>query len=295
MRIIYIGCVEFSLHCLRVIIQNQGEIVGIVTMRNAEENSDYCDLTPIAFENHIPIHYCDNVNDPYTVEWIKNKRPDIIFCWGLSQLIKPELLSIAPQGVIGVHPALLPKNRGRHPLIWALALGLKESGLTFFRMDEGADSGPILSQQRFVIDENDDAGTLYTKIKDLAAKQITNFLPELTSGVAKFIQQDPREANYWRKRSRKDGVVDWRMSTAAILNLVRALSRPYPGSEISYSNQKIIIWKVQKYRDFVADNIEPGRVIAKAANGPVIRCYDGAIILTECEPPVRFVVGDYLG
>jgi methionyl-tRNA formyltransferase len=294
MRIIYIGAVDFSQHCLRVVLKSQGRVVGIVTTKNARNNSDYYDLTPIAVEHHIPIHYCKNVNDHETVEWIRDKLPDIIFCWGFSQLIKAELLSIPPQGIIGVHPALLPQNRGRHPLIWALALGLKESGLTFFRMDEGADSGLILSQERVAIKDEDDATTLYSRIKELATKQISLFLPALISGTAKFVEQDSGKANCWRKRSRKDGIIDWRMSTSAILSLVRALSRPYPGAEISYKEQLIIVWKAQQYVEPVADNIEPGKVIAIAGSRPVIKCYDGAIILAEYEPQVKFVVGDYL-
>lgn len=294
MRIIYIGAVDFSQHCLRVVLGNQGRVVGIVTTKNAKNNSDYSDLTPIAVENNIPIHYCKNVNNNETIEWIKDKMPDIIFCWGFSQLIKAELLSIAPQGVIGVHPALLPQNRGRHPLIWALALGLKESGLTFFGMDEGADSGPILSQERFSIEDNDDAATLYARVKELATKQISLFLPALTAKTAKFIEQNPAAASYWRKRSHKDGVIDWRMSVSAILNLVRALSQPYPGAEFRYKEQSITVWKARRYVGPVPENTEPGKVMKIAEDRPVIKCHDGAIVLIEYEPQFMCTVGDYI-
>lgn len=294
MRIIFIGAVDFSQHCLKVLLKNHGRVVGIVTTTNAGNNSDYSDLTPIAVDHQIAIHYCQNINKPETVEWIRDKRPDIIFCWGFSQLIKAELLSIPPQGIIGVHPAILPQNRGRHPLIWALALGLRESGLTFFRMDDGADSGPILSQERFVIRDDDDATTLYSKIKDLATKQISLFIPSLVNGTAKLVEQDSEKANYWRKRSKKDGIIDWRMSILAIINLVRSLSKPYPGATISYKEQLITIWKAQRYEGLVADNIEPGKIIAIMGHQPVVKCYDGAVILTAYEPRSKWIVGDSL-
>ena len=161
MRILYIGIVEFSYHCLLEVIKNQGEVVGIVTSKNYANNSDYCDLSPIAAQINSPLHYCNNINDLETTKWIRDKEPDIIFCWGWSQLIKKELLSLPPMGIIGVHPALLPQNRGRHPLIWVLVMGLRESGLSFFFMDDGVDSGPILSQKRFEITNNDTANTIY--------------------------------------------------------------------------------------------------------------------------------------
>lgn len=294
MKIVFIGAVDFSQHCLKVVLEHHGNVVGIVTTNNTGNNSDYCDLTPTAIEYNIPLHYCKNINAQETIEWIRDKHPDIIFCWGFSQLIRHELLFIPPLGVIGVHPALLPQNRGRHPLIWALALGLKESGLTFFRIDEGADSGPILSQESFIIADEDDATTLYLKIKELAAKQIPHFLPELALRTARFIEQDSEKASYWRKRSRKDGKIDWRMNATAILNLIRALTRPYPGAEFYFDENMVTVWKAKLYLESVANNIEPGRIIAIVENKPVVKCYDGAIIITEYEPLITFNKGDYL-
>ena len=294
MKIVFIGNVDFSHHCLRFLLKNKGRVVGIVTTTATKNNSDYYDLSSTAVEHHIPVHYCKNINDRETIEWIREKLPDIILCFGFSQLIKSELLKIPPKGIIGVHPALLPQNRGRHPLIWALALGLKESGLTFFRMDEGADSGSILSQERFIIKDEDDATSLYIKIKELATKQISLFLPELISNTAKFVEQDPRYASYWRKRSRKDGIIDWRMSTSAITNMVRALTRPYSGAEFKYKEQTITVWKAEPHVEPVPLNIEPGKVIAITNNRPVIKCYNGAIILTEYEPLIDCMPEEYL-
>lgn len=293
MRILYIGVVDFSYHCLEEVIKNKGNVVGIVTSHT--QNSDFRNLTPISKQHNIPIHYFNkNVNEKQTLEWIKSKKPDIIFCWGISQLIRSEILSIPPMGVLGVHPALLPVNRGRHPLIWALALGLKESGLTFFFLDEGADSGPILSQKTFTIEENDDANILYKKIKKLATLQIAEFLPNLISEDYQFIQQDSGISNYWRKRSRIDGKIDWRMSKIAILNLVRALTKPYPGAETNYKDKDIAVWKAEEFNEEIAMNIEPGKIIKVIDNCPVIKCYDGSIMLTEYEPCIEFIEGDYI-
>jgi methionyl-tRNA formyltransferase len=84
-------------------------------------------------------------------------------------------------GVVGFHPAALPENRGRHPLIWALVLGLEETASTFFFMDEGADSGDLLSQRRISIEPADDAGSLYARITEVAMCQIREFVPLLES------------------------------------------------------------------------------------------------------------------
>ena len=295
MRIIYIGVVEFSYICLEEVIKNKGEVVGVLTKKQSKYNNDFCDLKPLALTNDIPGKYFDNINDEENIKWIKEKKPDIIFCFGLSQLIKEEILRIPPMGVIGCHDTLLPQNRGRHPIIWALALGLKETGQTFFAINSDADTGLILSQKSIKIEKNDNARTLYNKINKLACQQIRDFLPKLQNNNYKLIEQGEQLANSWRKRTRKDGVIDWRMSTDGILNLIKALTKPYPGAEFEYNDQCIIVWEAERYEyNEYYQNIEPGKVFKIIEGIPVIKCYDGLVKLTNYEPYVVLQEGEYL-
>ena len=80
----------------------------------------------------IDYKYISNINDEEVIRYVREKNADIIYCFGWSQIIKKELLEITPMGVIGFHPAALPNNRGRHPIIWALALGLNENSFDLF-------------------------------------------------------------------------------------------------------------------------------------------------------------------
>lgn len=293
MRIVYIGNVDFSYECLKTIIHLQGDVVGVVTKKENAYNSDFKNLSEIAMNNNIPYCYFENINSFETIEWIKQLKPDIIFCFGISSLIKEELLNIAPMGVVGFHPALLPYNRGRHPIIWAIVLGLKETGSTFFFMDRGADSGDILSQEKINISEDDDATSLYCKIKNIAQEQIKVFLPQLINGTYKREIQNHEKANYWRKRSFKDGQIDWRMGKRSIINLVKALNKPYPGATFVYKDENVVVWKV---REHVCENenIESGKIIKIIEGRPVIKCYDGAIELMEFSSEVKFEIGDYI-
>src|SRR5690606_20335724 len=124
-----------------------------------------------------------NINSVESIEWMSALQPDVIFCFGWSNLIKKQVLEMSRLGVIGFHPSLLPDNKGRHPLIWAKVLGLSKTGSTFFFMDEGADTGDILSQREFAIDFNDDAGSLYDKMTETALGQIVDFHEELKNGT----------------------------------------------------------------------------------------------------------------
>ena len=293
MRILFIGTVEFSLKALEKLIELGADIVGVCTKEKSSFNSDYADLTKICKINQIPYKYLDNINSRESIEWIKKLNPDIIFCFGWSSLIKKELLELPEMGILGYHPANLPQNRGRHPLIWALALGLKKSASTFFFMKEGADDGDILSQKEFFIEYEDDAGSLYEKVTKIALKQIEEFLPQLEDKTFKVIKQDDTKANIWRKRSKQDGQIDFRMSSYAIYNLVRALTKPYPGAHLLYKGEDIKIWKVQE-EECNLPNIEPGKVLEVKENTILVKCYDKAIRILEHEFNPTPKVGEYL-
>lgn len=104
-------------------------------------------------------------------------------------MIKKDLLELAPLGIVGFHPAGLPSNRGRYPIILALVLELKKTASTFFFMDASADTSDILSQQEISITDQDDARTLYDKEIETALVQIEKFLPKLATGTFQRINQ----------------------------------------------------------------------------------------------------------
>lgn len=293
MKVVFIGTVEFSKKTLEKLISIKTDVVGVCTKEKSNFNSDFADLTPLCLNNAIPYKCVDDINSKENIEWISSLKPDIIFCFGWSSLIKKELLNLAPMGIIGYHPAKLPQNRGRHPLIWALALGLKQSASTFFFMQEGADNGDILSQNGFDISYNDDAQTLYDKVIDIALTQIEQFLPELENKTFNKIKQEHTAANTWRKRGKADGKIDFRMSSEAIYNLVRALTKPYVGANVVYNGEDVIIWEVEVIK-INQQNIESGKVLKSDDNNLVIKTYDGAIKIIKHEFKVLPKVGEYL-
>lgn len=293
MKILFIGTVEFSYQALIKLIALDADIAGVCTKEKSKFNSDFADITPLCRKNNIPFKFVYDINSVENINWIKNLKPDIIFCFGWSNLIKKELLTLAPMGVVGFHPAALPQNRGRHPLIWALALGLKQSASTFFFMDEGADTGDILSQEYFDILYEDDAKSLYDKVTSVALKQIEDFLPKLQNNSFQRIKQNHNKANTWRKRGKNDGKIDFRMTANAIYNLVRALTKPYVGAYIEYKGEEISVWKVEEI-NFDEKNIEFGKVLENDGARIMVKTYDKAIRIIEHDFKELPKVGEYL-
>jgi methionyl-tRNA formyltransferase len=220
-------------------------------------------------------------------------NPDLICCFGWSQLLSAGLLKIPHTGVLGFHPAVLPANRGRHPIIWALALGLTDTASTFFFMDDGSDSGDIVSQKTVSIRGEDGAGTLYEKMTTTAVSQIQELIPKLIDGDLLRATQDPSKANYWRKRTLDDGRIDWRMSHTSIHNLVRTLTHPYLGAHFDHKGEEVKVWRTELVENHQS-NLEPGRVVGVGPQGTTVKTGAGAIELFEIDLLVGIEVGDYL-
>ncbi|NBV71345.1 MAG: formyl transferase [Burkholderiaceae bacterium] len=293
MRIVFIGSVEFSLRALEKLVALDAEIVGVCTLQESKFNADHVDLRGFCEAHGIPSLYLDDINSIKTLTWIRGRSPDIIFCFGWSRLIKKDLLELPPLGIVGFHPSLLPANRGRHPLIWALVLGLKKTGSTFFFMNSVADSGDILSQKEISIDDQDNARTLYDKVIRAALIQMTELMPQLIAGTFQRTVQNENLSNVWRKRDRLDGQIDWRMSAQSIHNLVRGLSVPYAGAHFLLNGKEVKVLKTAVVLD-VPNNVEPGKVLFRSCQGAVVKCGMDAISLLITEPELNETVGSYL-
>ena len=295
MRIIFVGCVDFSYALLEAVMPlPEITIVGIVTRGHSSFNSDFRSLQPLATRAQCSLFLESKNNQDDMAIWMRSLSPDVVYCFGWPFLLKKDILAIPRLGAIGYHPTALPKNRGRHPIIWTLVLGLTETASSFFYMDGGADSGDLLDQKKVAVSPCDTAKTLYDKLKQVAIHQVLQFTPLLALGICPRTPQQHEVANYWRKRGQRDGLIDWRMSAIAIHNLVRALTRPYLGAHIDYQGKEIKVWStlvLDEIDDVMKQNIEPGRVLAVDGKAIDVQCMHSVIRLIEHDLSTEITVG----
>ncbi len=267
-------------------------IVALLTLASEDAvfHGDYVDLGPAAGEHGIPVVRVRDLGDPAELQRLRALAPDLVCVFGWSRLLPAAVLEIPPLGCIGSHPALLPEHRGRHPITWALVEGLSESGLTFFYLDEGADSGDILWQRSFAIDPDDDAASVYRKVEDLAADAIQEFLPRLADGTAQRVPQDDARATYWRRRTDADRVIDWSQPAARIHDLVRGLARPYVGATTLVGGEETVVWRAALPAGALTGEPAaaevPGTVVSRDRETMDVRCADSYVRLLEVEPPL---------
>jgi len=276
---VFVGAVRFSARCLEALAAGGLRFEAVMGPEGPGPNADYEDLAPVAARHGFPFRRFRKISEE--ASYLQGLAPDIIFVMGLSQLLPPAVLSAARIGVLGSHPALLPQNRGRHPIVWALANGLSRGGLSLFWIDAGVDSGDLWRQAEFPIAPEDDAGTVYEKVCRAAESLLTEGLAELRDGTPARRPQDHSAANVWRKRTPADGRIDWRMSSRRIVDLTRALAAPYPGATAALRGTDVPVGRVEPRPGDRFENFEPGKVVGMGPRGPLVKTGDGVVELVE--------------
>lgn len=295
MKSVLIGSVLSSKIVLDEMIAANFPVQLVLSLDEAysQDVSGYYPIHEVAEKNNIPYLKFRHINDKEIIERLQEIAPDYIFVIGLSQLIKQELIDCAQKGAIGFHPTPLPKFRGRAAMVWQMLLGVHESMVSMFYIDEGMDSGDILGQEPYYIDDTDYAIDIENKSNDslkILAARVLNGL--MTDTIAPR-KQNEAEATYLLIRRPEDGLIDWHNPVDQVQLLIRAVSRPYPGAFGMYEGKhKVIFWRGEYTHESKYIGI-PGQIAEIHDDYLLIVGVDGLIKVTEFEnvDGVKLMVG----
>lgn len=281
MKYALLGNNDLALACFRALVAAGWSPALIFANRSVGSDAEpYESVCALAEREEIQVMQPQDVNASNVVDLISQLAPDMILSVGFHQKLRAPLLTCPKLGCINIHPSLLPRYRGRHPLNWVLVNGETETGLTIHYMDEGFDTGDIISQLRVPIDEGDTARTLQDKFVKLCPSLVVQTVSQLADGSAIRTPQDPAIASYYPVRTKADGVIHWDASARSIYNLVRAITRPYPGAWTPFRGGQLIVWWSEVIPGG-SGSPPPGTVVSTAGRGVVVQTGDSRLILTD--------------
>ena len=240
-------------------------------------------------KHRIPTMEVKTIHEPAVLERVRAIQPDLLVVLGWSELLKPDLLSIPSIGAIGAHTSMLPKNRGRSPLNWAIINGDKKGGVTLFFLTPESDTGLILSQQAFPITQKDDIATLYAKAEKAIGTMLSKILR--APNVPKGKKQNDALSSYLPRRRKADGLLDFNASAQNCYDLVRALTPPYPGAYFYFRGQPIVVVKASVIQagknksKGIKKSLKstPGQVIQITSQGVSVQCDKGILQLQSLQ------------
>lgn len=242
MRIVFMGTPDIAEAALTGLLRDGAhEIVAAYTREDKPVGRRQVITPPPvkvrALENGIPVYQPKTLKDPGAAEEFASLRPDLCVVVAYGRLLPAAFLQTPTHGCVNLHVSLLPKYRGAAPIQWAVINGETETGVSIMQMDEGLDTGPVITQERVGIGPEMTAGELFGEVSALGARLLVQTVADIAAGTWEAAPQkgDP---TYAPPLTKEDGRLDFAMGPAAAHNRIRGCN-PWPLAFFIHSGKRI--------------------------------------------------------
>lgn len=313
-RVIFMGTPQFALPILQVLIngyppqastregelERGGQVVGVVTQPDRPSGRGR-QLQPspvklLAQKHGLPVLQPKSLRTPEALAELQALQPEVIVVAAFGQILPAPVLELPPFGCLNVHASLLPRWRGAAPMAAAILAGDDATGVTIMKMDEGLDTGPILSQRALAIAPGDTRESLANRLAQLGAELLHDTLPDWVSGNIEPQPQDDSLATYARSIKKEEGRISWNEPAEIIARKVRAFY-PWPGAFTHWEDKPLKILRATPATEYERDEVSlsrpggavrdngplPGTVIADSG-GLAVVTGQGVLYLHEVQP-----------
>jgi UDP-4-amino-4-deoxy-L-arabinose formyltransferase/UDP-glucuronic acid dehydrogenase (UDP-4-keto-hexauronic acid decarboxylating) len=238
------------------------------------ENRWFGSVRKTCAELGIPCTTADPHN-PAELEVIRVIAPHAIFSLYYRDMLKDSVLSLARNGAVNLHGSLLPRYRGRAPVNWQILHGETQGGVTLHHVVRKPDAGDIVDQDAFPIGPNDVGVDVYARMLPAAERVLTRSALAVVRGTAPRTPQDEAAATYFGRRRPSDGEILWRSAAEDVRNLVRAVTKPYPGAYTFAAGKKVLVWRAERVD--ASSGAPPGTVRVRGGALCTV-CGDGRLL-----------------
>jgi len=254
LRIVFMGTPEFAVESLRVLVEDNYNVVGVVTMPDKPAGRghklQYSAVKKYALEHNLSLLQPEKLKDDSFLEELGNLKADLQIVVAFRML--PEVVWNMPsKGTFNLHASLLPQYRGAAPINWAIINGEKETGATTFFLTHEIDTGKIILQEKVTINNSDNAGTIHDKLMNTGAglvkKTVDLIIEDKVEATAQNqLYNDESSLKTAPKIFKETCRIDWNTNAETIFNFIRGLS-PYPAAWTELHNGDEMIQPVKIY------------------------------------------------
>ena len=289
MKIIFFGSPAYSCIVIEKLILLKYELLALVTQNDKKGKRNIISKTPVTLfgeKNNIKIFNPSNLNDNEFIESIKNLKPDLILIYAYGKILPETIICIPKYGCLNIHCSLLPKWRGAAPIQRALLNKDKQTGVTFFKIDNKLDTGKIVSAHEYSILKSDDSLILQNKLSNRAASKLDNVLHGIKLNQ-KLVSQNEKNASYAKKIHKNEATISWIDSASDISSKIKAFVG-WPVAEAKVLGEKIKIWEATCILD--EHKKKPGQVINFTNSGLIIAAGTGSVKIIKLQIPGRNII-----
>ena len=299
-RTIFFGTPSFAVPTLKGLLEGPDEVVAVVTQPDRKKGRGqrvaFSAVKEEALLNRtreILLFQPERMREETFQGNLRDLRPDLFVVAAYGQILPKSLLEIPRYGAVNVHASLLPKYRGAAPIAWAILRGERVTGVTIMRMDEGMDTGDILSQKEVPLEDEETAETLHDKLAFLGAPLLLETVSRMKRGEVTPIRQDSSQVTYAPPLKKEDGRIDWRREAVEIDRQVRAFS-PWPGAYTLVEEQFLKIYRGEVRGGKPGENA--GKVLWVGMNFIEVGTGGGSFLIKEVqrEGKKRMTIREFL-
>ena len=278
MRIAFMGTPDFSVDCLKALVNSKHEVVGVFCQPDKPVGRKQ-ELTPPdvkveALKHDLKIFQPVSLKNGKGVEILEEIKPDLVVVVAYGKLLPHDFLAYPKYGCINIHASILPKYRGASPIHFAVLNGDEETGVTAMQMDDGLDTGDILHIKKCPIGINDTTERMYEVMAPLGAETLMETIEMLEKGELKPIKQDDALSSKVGLLTRDMSAIDWTKSAFEIHNKIRGLYS-WPGASTTLNGKTLKIHSAV-LSDKTANN-KIGEVV-ESSGKLIVACGDGKCI-----------------
>lgn len=298
LRIIFAGTPEFAADHLAALLASNHQVVAVYTQPDRPagrgQQLQASPVKQLALQHQIPVHQPKSLKKAAAQQELAALQADVMVVVAYGLLLPLAVLTAPRLGCINVHGSLLPRWRGAAPIQRALWAGDRETGITIMQMDQGLDTGAMLSKHPLAISETDTSASLYQKLATLGPEALLAALANLPALQQQAQVQNNDDATYAEKLTKDEGQFDFAKTAHALALEVRAFN-PWPGSfmRLPQGNIKIGAAYAVASEDAVASI---GTVLQADKTGIHIQTAAGILVITQLQPPGKkmMAVTDFL-
>ena len=294
MRVVFMGTPDIAATCLKKIIADGFEVVGVYTQPDRPKGRGMKMVFPpvkeVAIANNLPVFQPKNFREDETVEQLKALQPDVVAVVAYGRILPQRVLDLVPKGFINIHASVLPQYRGSAPYQWAVLDGLKETGVSAQFMVHAMDAGDVVGVSKTPIGPDETAGELLDRLAVLGADLLSETLTKYENKELIPVPQDETKVTMAPMLDKSMCPIDWTKTAQQIHDKVRGL-HPWPVATMELQGKK---FKVHATK-IVPGSGEPGEILGLTKTGLKIACGDGAIEVTslQAEGGKRMAAPDY--
>lgn len=294
MRVVFMGTPDIASVCLKKILTDGFEVVGVYTQPDRPKGRGMkmvCSpVKEVAMAAGIPVFQPENFREEASVQQLRDLQPDICAVVAYGRILPQKVLDVPKRGCINIHASILPKYRGSAPYQWAVLDGLEETGVTAMYLTREMDAGDIIDVSRTPIGENETAGELLDRLAVLGADLLSKTLSRFAQGEVEGTAQNASQVSYAPMLDKSMSPIDWTKTARQVHNHVRGL-HPWPVATTEIQGK---LFKVHATR--VAEGSgEPGQILGLTKTGLLVACGEGAveILSLQAEGGKRMSAPDY--